>query len=134
MSWKSETDDDLAPVHMMRTLFGPKQYGQGEGRCPEEVASASEGYVRSLGREPGWPVVTTLAPVGAAARIWVETWSSAVAAISVRAGDTEAIERKQKLEEQRDDAIGASRWDRPMLPRARPKYRRIAGGSWTLGR
>jgi hypothetical protein len=110
MSWKAQTWEDLRPAQLMGALFGPEQYGQGEGRCPPEVASAWEGYVRSLGKEPGWSTVATLAPVGAGARTWVEAWAGAVKAISVGAGATEATKKKQQLEKQRDDAIRAEQW------------------------
>jgi hypothetical protein len=111
MSWKVLAAEDLRPAQLMRALFGPEQYGQGEGRCPPEAASAWEGYVRSLGKEPGWSTMATLAPVGAAARIWVEAWAGAVAAISAGAGATGAVEKKQRLEKQRDDAIRAKQWE-----------------------
>jgi hypothetical protein len=110
MSWKAEAVEDLTPAQVIQALFGPKQYGQGEGRCPPEVAAAWEGYVRSLGREPGCSVMATLAPIGAAARSWVEAWSAAVAAVSVRAGATEAMAKKQKLETQKGDAIRSGQW------------------------
>jgi hypothetical protein len=91
MSWKSETEEDLAPIHMMRALFGPKQYGQGEGRCPPEVASAWEGYVRSLGREPGWPVI--VGPLAGAALWPMVSW---LLLLPQRCRSHGAIESKQR--------------------------------------
>jgi hypothetical protein len=111
MSWKSEMRDERRPANLLRALFGAEVFGKSEGRCPPEVASAWEAYVRSLGREPGWSTMTTVAPVGEAARKWVEAWADAVAAVSARAGSTDAIEQKQQLEKQRDAAIAAAQWD-----------------------
>lgn len=110
MSWRLETQEDLPGTRLLAALFGPDQYPHGEGRCPREVIDAREAYVRSLGREPGWSTVAALAPLGASARAWVETWAGAIGRISLGAGAAEAAGRRQDLERQRDFAIREQRW------------------------
>ncbi len=91
---------NMSPAWLLERLFSAEGSSKPVARSTPELNEAWEGYRKSFGPAPGWSAMAILAPVGAAARTWVQAWANAVANIAAGGAD-----KRRELERQRDEAI-----------------------------